>query len=210
MHWQRGDLEAAREAYGRIEAVAQAAPHVRRTSVYPLWDAFQLLIEGQLEAAEALLDEFVQVPERVYFSRNFGDARLLLAYVRLQQGDAAAALDTLRPVLAECEAEGTPGLIMWQGQMIVPLLRLATTHGVHAQFAAQVLALMGVPLEQPVPAVPTTGGPPCCARTPPARQRRGAHRARGRGAAAAGSGRQQSRDRRAPDHQPAHRQTPCR
>jgi LuxR family maltose regulon positive regulatory protein len=156
MHWLRGNLAAARAAYAQIDRIVQVATHMRAISVYPLWEAFRLLIEGQANQAEALLHEFVQVPERVQFARNFGDARLLLAHLQLERGDAAAALDSLRPVLAECAAEGTPGFIMWQGQIAVPLLRLAITHGVQAEFAAQVLALLGAPIEQPAPVVSAT------------------------------------------------------
>jgi LuxR family maltose regulon positive regulatory protein len=86
-----------------------------------------------------------------------GSARLLLArlYVEMKRPDKALA--ELTPVLAECERENTPGLILKEGHIVVPVLRLAVERSVHAPFAARLLELLGATGEpRPVP-VPGTG-----------------------------------------------------
>ena len=65
------------------------------------------------------------------------------------------ALAVLGPVLAEHERRGTPGFVLWEGGIMVPLLRLAIERGVHAAFAARVLDLFGATDE--ARQVPETG-----------------------------------------------------
>ena len=47
----------------------------------------------------------------------------------------------MAPVLDEHERHGTPGFILWEGNEMIPLLRLAVEKGVHTSFAAHVLDL---------------------------------------------------------------------
>lgn len=144
MYWLRGDQPAVREVFRRLAEAADGMPDIRALPVFALWEAFRLFVEQQYGAAERLLREIIRDDARVRFIRSSSDPRLLLALLQHEQGNDQAAIASLSPVLAECEAEGTPGFIMWEGHVIVPLLKLAIEQGVHAGFAAHTLALLGV------------------------------------------------------------------
>jgi LuxR family maltose regulon positive regulatory protein len=151
MHWLRGNHPAVREVFRRLAEAADSLPDIRALPVFTLWEAFRLFTERQYDAAERLLRDIIRDDARVRFIRSSSDPRLLLAQLQHEQGDDQAALASLTPVLAECEAEGTPGFIMWEGHVIVPLLRLAIERGVHTDFATRTLALLGVTISSASP-----------------------------------------------------------
>ncbi len=66
-------------------------------------------------------------------------------------------LAELAPVLAECEVEDTPGLVLQEGEVMIPLLRLAARQGLHVPFATRLLGLLGVEdVSRTIP-IPETG-----------------------------------------------------
>jgi DNA-binding CsgD family transcriptional regulator len=82
---------------------------------------------------------------------------LLLAHCYERWGRPREALETLRPVLEECERLDTPGIILKVGPVIAPLLRLAVERKVHAGFATRLLALLEGTSKGRSLQVPTTG-----------------------------------------------------
>ena len=60
-------------------------------------------------------------------------------------------------MLAECERRNMPGLILREGPIMVPLLRLAVERGIHASFATRLLGLFGESAEMRRAYVPDTG-----------------------------------------------------
>ncbi|MBI4491703.1 MAG: response regulator transcription factor [Chloroflexi bacterium] len=66
-------------------------------------------------------------------------------------------MSELAPVLAECERHGTPGWILKEGAIVVPLLRLAVERGLRSTFATSLLALLGASGAPRPVRVPDTG-----------------------------------------------------
>ena len=91
--------------------------------------------------AEGMLRQAVVLQHEARYSAFFGNASLLLAYLYLLWKRPDDALVRLEPALAENEQQGTPGFILWEGIVMVPLLRLAIERRVCAAFAAHALDL---------------------------------------------------------------------
>jgi len=107
-------------------------------------EALVAMAEGRLADAEPLLREAAGLQEYLGMIGHYCTARILLAHLYLQQGDQAAAIRELAPLLAALEAENAPGVLMWEGRAVVaPLLRLAVKEGVSRPFATNVLQLLG-------------------------------------------------------------------
>ncbi|MBI3359887.1 MAG: hypothetical protein HY023_02125 [Chloroflexi bacterium] len=106
--------------------------------------------------AERTLRPAVPVERSMCHCIAFGSARVLLAYLYLQRNRPQDALSELAPVLAECERNGTPGLILQEGAIMIPLLRLAVERGIHPAFAASLLDSLGAGEPRPV-RLPDTG-----------------------------------------------------
>ena len=160
--WSQGRWEKARQLYARMCAAAGPGE-------WPAAPVLRLMMRGLLEMAEGRyaeagrsLREAASLERQVRLSTLYGSARLLLARLYVEWDRPQDALAELRPVLAACEREGTPGLILQEGAVIVPVLRLAVERGVHVPFTAHLLHLLGATTVEatlavaPVP-VPETG-----------------------------------------------------
>jgi LuxR family maltose regulon positive regulatory protein len=134
---------------------------------FPLVPLAQQLLNGMLatsagrygDAERELREATTSIPP--YFSVLFwlDHPRVLLAHCYERWGRPREALETLRPVLEECERLDTPGVILKVGPVVAPLLRLAAERGVHATFAARTLGIKeatGAPATDGIP-VPDTG-----------------------------------------------------
>lgn len=138
-----GDLDAASELARRLDGdVPGEWPGA--AVLRPLLGGHLALAAGHPAEAVPMLEEATVAQERLRFTETDGIAALALARALLDLGNRQRALDTLLPVLAEHEAEGTPGAILWEGaDLIIPLLRLAIDHGAGAGFTASLLARLG-------------------------------------------------------------------
>ena len=155
--WLQGRREEARLVYDQMHAFAHPAEP-------PLAPALRQMMHGLLEIgeqhyaeAERCLYRAVLLEEKARLAALFGSARLLLAHLYAKMDRPHEALAELSLLLARCEREGTPGLILKEGALAVPVLRLAVEQGVHASFAARLLDILGVGDEpRPLP-IPETG-----------------------------------------------------
>lgn len=139
----QGRLDEARAAEQRIRAIE----NLREWPIAPVARAmFRGMIaaaEERFADAEESFREAVRLQERIHIGYFAGDARTMLASLLHERGRVDEALATFAPVLAEHAADETPGAVAWAGSVALPLLRLARERGVHAEFAAEVLALFG-------------------------------------------------------------------
>ncbi len=160
-------LEEARQVYAQMCAA-------RSPGELPFAPVLRLTMCGLLEMAgpstgsgrgrryaeaERLLQEAASLERKARLSTLYSSARLMLAHLYLEWNRPQDALAELVPLLAECEREGTPGLILKEGAAVVPVLRLAVERSVHAPFAAYLLDTLGMSATEesrPVP-VPGTG-----------------------------------------------------
>lgn len=97
------------------------------------------LFDDDFQVAEALLRESAVIQRQARQVRIWGDPRFLLAHVYYEWRRPEDAVAVLRPVLAECEQRGTPGLIMQEGVYVIPLLQLAISESAHPDFAQATL-----------------------------------------------------------------------
>ncbi len=120
-----------------------------------------VLADGDLIAAELMLQQAYTDQRQFRDSAILMDAGLLLAHACLRQGREANALAILDDVLGHHARHNTPGLLLLAGApIVVPLLRLALAHQLHTRFATRMLRLLSPDpgLEaQPVPARDSPG-----------------------------------------------------
>lgn len=146
--WLQNRLEEVAEIHDRMRAA-------ENESEWPIAPVARAMMEGLLHLsgrhadAEYSLRRASTLQREARFSTLVGNADLLLAHLYLLRGRPEEALAEFAPVLAENERQGTPGFIMWEGGLMVPLLRLAVERGVHASFAGHVLDLLGEPALSP-------------------------------------------------------------
>jgi ATP/maltotriose-dependent transcriptional regulator MalT len=107
-------------------------------------------------AAEEILRPMILLQRCARHTLLTGNARLLLACVYQQWNRPEDALSELRPLLAEYERQGVPGLILFEGASVVPLLRLAVARDVRAALARNLLGILESDKARPI-FVPTTG-----------------------------------------------------
>ncbi|RME82334.1 MAG: hypothetical protein D6775_11200, partial [Caldilineae bacterium] len=140
--WLQGRLEEARQIYTRMTATttAQEIPFapVLRLMMRSLLD----MSKGDYRTAEHTLRQAVRQGEGVPALTFFGSPQILLARLLLERGRPSAALDRLAPLLAASEEQGAPGLLLREGVLVLPLLRLALEEGLHKPLVASLLDLL--------------------------------------------------------------------
>lgn len=143
-YWLQGRLEQVRDLYAQI----CAAEH---PGELPMDAGFRARLQGMLAMsggryveAERALRQAVSIEDHEHFSTLFGSSRVLLAHFYVARGRADEALTVLAPILAESEQRGMRSFIMLNGAAAVPALRLAVERGIHADYAAHLLNLLGV------------------------------------------------------------------
>jgi LuxR family transcriptional regulator, maltose regulon positive regulatory protein len=157
IRWLQGRLGEAREAYTQMRAVESGREMPIAPVLRAMMQGLLHLSDRRYADAERSLRQAAVLQDEVRFSTMLGDARLLLAHLYLVWGNPQDALVELEPVLAEHEWQGTPGFVWLEGDIMVPVLRLAVERDVHATFAAHVLELLGAADEARPVQVPETG-----------------------------------------------------
>jgi DNA-binding CsgD family transcriptional regulator len=149
-----------RQVYARMQAAAHAGELPIEPLARELMRGLLAIIAGQLDDAEQILSAVAEREEQVGLLVIYGSARPLLAHLALLRQRPAEALAALEPWLADCARYNTPGRALLEGAYVVPLLRLAVEHKLHADFATRTLALLPSiqPADAPAPLrVPATG-----------------------------------------------------
>lgn len=156
LHWQQRRFDEVRALAQRIAALEQAhgaSPFL--STVQPLLRTLIALAERRFDDAEAALRVVAAIQEQMQFSVIFGDAEILLAYLKLKRGRPGEALAQFAPLLAEHERENTPARLMWEGEPALALLRLTVERHTHSTFAEHVLQLLAPPAASGVAVLPT-------------------------------------------------------
>ena len=157
----QGRRDAAYRTYTEMEAAADGLE-------LPFVPLLRLMMRGVLELtgppgrrrldeAERWLRQAIEKAGQTRFTTLFGSPRLLLARCYQEQGLTRAALRELAPVLAESERRRTPGRILVESPVVIPLLRLAVERGVQAAFASRLLRLLEEAARPRPLRVPDTG-----------------------------------------------------
>jgi len=158
--WMQGHLDKTRQTFARMQAAATPQDLPDATLFSALTRALLEISDRRYVAAERTLRQALELQHKFRHTPVWGNARSLLAYLYLQWNRPQDALAELSPMLSECERRGMPGLILQEGSIMPPLLRLAIEQRRQMDFAAQLLdtfhmyAVDGAP--RPVQ-VPETG-----------------------------------------------------
>lgn len=141
VRWAQGRLEEARDAFVRMHPAENTREWPMAPVVREMMAGLLCISDHGYAEAEQHLRWAAELQQQACFSVLFGNANLLLANLYLLWDRYEDAIAELAPVLDEHERHGTPGFILWEGNEMIPLLRLAVEKGVHTSFAAHVLDL---------------------------------------------------------------------
>lgn len=155
--WMQGNLEQARVTYNRMSSVREDQELPEVTVSRELMQALLEMSDRRFAEAERTLRAAVTIEDKNPQCLVFSSARLLLAHLYLLWKRPQAAASELALILAEFEQRDMPGLILREGPIMVPLLRLVVERGIHISFAARVLALFGESAEIRRVYIPDTG-----------------------------------------------------
>lgn len=150
--WLLGDPDTARRLLERMRQTDAAGAMLSFAT--PLQHRLAgLLALGERRYAEAEGELRQAVAQHVPMLDVLGHPRLWLARLHLERGQSAAALAEVQPLLVRCEAEETPGLLLQEGALIVPVLRLAAAGGAPGStLAAQLVPLLSEAIAPAAPA----------------------------------------------------------
>lgn len=155
--WLEGRLAEARQVYARMCALENPSEVPFAPALRTLMRGLLELADGRYAAAETCFRQAAALEQQAPISIPIGSARLMLCRLYLEWNRPQDALAELAPVLAACQREGTAGFILKEGAIVVPVLHLAVERGVHPQFAAHLLDILGASAELRPVRVPDTG-----------------------------------------------------
>jgi len=139
MYWMAQDWERARQVEARIAAQPEAEEFPEAAVARRLMRALIDITGRRFEEAERSLLEADEMEKKWPHASMFGSPRLLLAYLYLQSDREREAWSQFAPFLASCEGSGMGGLILQEGRVAIPLLRLAVERGSHSDYARRLL-----------------------------------------------------------------------
>jgi len=141
----QGERDEACQVCCQLEAWGEATESHTAAVLCAMLHGLLALADGDCRRAEESLRAAVALQRAPSLSEWGSNARLLLAHLYLEMDRADDALAEFVPVLARHRREHSPGFILQEGPLIVPLLHLAVQRqGTYAPFAARLLALLGV------------------------------------------------------------------
>lgn len=155
--WEREEIDRIREAKVRI------APAVAEDKL-PGAPVLASLVTGLLKLAQ---QEYPEAERHLVRARRlerdrrlsivFGQATPLLAHLRRVRREEEALGRLMNTWLGRCERGGTPGYILREGELVVPLLRHAARHSDHQEYARFLLEQLRHPRANVQVVVPDTG-----------------------------------------------------
>jgi len=155
--WMQKKYDQARQTDARISAMENPAEFPETIVTRKLMHALIEITDRKFKDAEHTLQQGVAVEQKWAHAAVFGSARVMLAYLRLQQKREQDAWLQFKPFLAECEQRNMAGLILRETTLSIPLLRLAIEKKSHMDFAQRLLdQLSASDSPKPVP-IPETG-----------------------------------------------------
>jgi len=157
VYWLQGRLGEARQVYVQMCGAENPREWPMAAGFRARMRGLLAMAEGRYAEAEHAFRQAISVEQQERISIIWGGARMLLAHLYLLQGHPDRALAEVEPLLAESQRRGILTMVLLNGAIAVPVLRLAVERGVHANFAAHLLDLLGAGVEPRPVVVPETG-----------------------------------------------------
>lgn len=152
--WAQGRVEETRRIYHFIQKAKHPGSLITPI-LLAILEGLLATTDGHYDAAEQALRRAVDLEVASPLFNLFGSTRIILALLYLEWQRPEPALETFGEAVVECQQQGALGRLLSEGQLIIPLLRLALERGVHADVAAQLLET----LRAPSPTLLTTTSP---------------------------------------------------
>jgi len=157
VYWLQGRLEEAHQVYAQMCAAENPREWPMAAGFRARMRGLLAMAEGRYAEAERAFRQALSVEQQERISIIWGGARMLLAHLYLLRGHPDRALAEVEPLLAESQRRGILTMVLLNGAIAVPVLRLAMERGVHAAFAAHLLDILGAGIEPRPVYVPETG-----------------------------------------------------
>jgi ATP/maltotriose-dependent transcriptional regulator MalT len=156
MAWLRQRDEALWQVYSGLAAtiIPHELPEAQVGRL--LLDSLLARRQQRYAEAEASLHQAIAAQSWLRHPLLLTDARLTLADLYLEWHRPEAALAELRPILAELEQRGMPGVLAQEGPRAAALLRLAQQHHLAPTLVQRALVLLGLDAPPPSPPAPAT------------------------------------------------------
>lgn len=155
--WLAGDARRIQDMQGLLASVDNRLQTLEAEAVEALLAAYLADLYGRYATAEQSARRAIQHQNRFRHPTATGCTRLVLAELYLKWKRPSDALTTAQPALADWARREMPGVPLMHGSNIIPLLELASKHGVQADFAQEVLALFPNRTKARAITVPETG-----------------------------------------------------
>jgi len=142
----QGRTDKAQDLYEQMKAITASselpcASILRRMAHALLEITAPKDAKADLKAAEQQLLQSLEDAPKSRFLPLIGSPRLILARIYFEQGKPRQALKCFTPLLQQCRKQNTPGRILMEGSLAVPLLKLAVKHNTCPSFSARLLKL---------------------------------------------------------------------
>ncbi len=138
-YWWQGRFAEARQIYTRIASAKDEGAIPGLPVQQAMARGIMEIADRQYTQAESTFQRALELEEKARLCLIFGNVRPLLAHLYLLQERRRESVQILAPLLEECEREHIPGLLLREGELITPLLRLAVERGVYASYAGSLL-----------------------------------------------------------------------
>lgn len=149
IRWQEGRIDAVHQVYEQMH-IATKLPTM------PVATVLRLLVKGLLalsaqdyEMAERSFQEATTIDAEAYLSSLYSCPQLLLAHLYWRRQRFDLAWNTFVPILRRCEEENTPGVILQEGALAVPLLKLTNNYKTDVAYAEMLLDMMETAVSLP-------------------------------------------------------------
>jgi LuxR family transcriptional regulator, maltose regulon positive regulatory protein len=160
--WLEGRVDETRLALARMGDPASgpgSGPALGASAVFRLLLRAMLEItDREYERAERTLRAAIALERDEPIAGVYASPALLLAHLQWVRQRPRAALALLREVMEACAASNTPGVILQEGSLVIPILRYAVVQDVHATYARHLLEELEGPAQRR-PATPRGAGP---------------------------------------------------
>lgn len=140
--FQTGDTGRLREAKARIVPAVREDELPGAPVLHAMVEGLLAMAEQEYADAERSLMRAREMERERRLSMVFGEATPLLAHLRhLRREETLTRL--MDDWLGRCERRGTPGYVLREGELAVPLLRHAARHSNHREYARYILDRAG-------------------------------------------------------------------
>lgn len=141
--YHQGRVAELRHYLMQMETFSAPGQWAAAAALRDLLAGVTAIAEGREQEAERILAAAARFQEETPTSTRFGSGRLLLAHLYQRQGRSQAALAEFTSLMDQCQRQGLPGRLLLEGEIAVPLLRLALAHDVQPALAAHLLDILG-------------------------------------------------------------------